>query len=135
MKRREMKLNLTIILAQTQTMMTGLRIKNLAGRNLPITNKMNRISNLYLLFTKLYNLFWNPTKIYWKINLMKKECWKFKMTQMSRCVSTRNKFHTIFTYAAKIWKCSLGAKENLLQVLRRWKGKLKTCGNLWNSKY
>jgi hypothetical protein len=57
MKRREMKLNLIIILAQTQTMMTGLQIKNHAGRNLPITNKMNRISNLYLLFTKLFNLF------------------------------------------------------------------------------
>ena len=48
MKRREMKLNLIIILAQTQTMMTELLIKDLAGRNLPITNKMNRILNLFL---------------------------------------------------------------------------------------
>ena len=70
MKKREMKLNLKIILVQIQTSMMGHQIRNLIGRNLKIINKMNRILNSYLSFTKSCRLLLNPTKIYWKINLM-----------------------------------------------------------------
>ena len=113
MKKREMKLNLKIILVQIQTSMMGHQIRNLIGRNLKIINKMNRILNSYLSFTKSCRLLLNHTKIYWKINLMITICWKSKMTRISKYLYMRSKFHIACIYVVKILKCLLGAKENL----------------------